>query len=261
MDNRIEDLTNKLESGLTGLYETGEYKKYLRAIGTFRRYSARNIALIYLQRENPQFVAGFNEWKKRGRFVRKGEKAIYILAPSPIKITVPVLESDGTVTERVDTIPRYRAVPVFEISQTEGDPLPQVSDRKVGTAADLIRALTKASPVPVSFGMIRAEGMYNKSRIIINPDQSPEDTVKTLAHEIAHALLHAQTSDLSAQVAELEAESVAYVVASYFRIDDDSSLGYVAAWAKEETTKLFQQSLDRIQKTAASIIDAVEGAL
>lgn len=286
-DDRLGRLMEQLEKGTQDIFENGRYAEYLATMSKFHRYSFRNTILIFLQRPDASHVAGFHAWKKDfGRNVKAGEHGIQILAPCPKRKWLdcakldpltgqPVKDENGnTVRENtLITIPRYRAVTVFDISQTEGPSLPSLCvdelHGEVGDYRRIYERLTALSPVPVEVEPMlhtTAKGYFSgkEQRIVIRSGMSEVQTVKTLTHEIAHAMLHdtSHTPDAgkkSRREKEVEAESVAYVVCQHFGIDtSDYSFGYVAGWSKGKELRELHAALNTIRKTAAEIIDAVE---
>lgn len=281
---KVEEMLEKLEDGVKKLFDSEEYKRYLDTMGKFHGYSYNNCMLIHLQMPTATMVAGYRVWQdKFNRQVRKGEKGITIFAPNPYKVKVktvkcddngkPILDSEGKpIEEEVERKKQsYRAVTVFDISQTEGDELPSVVKEAEGEVygyEDFMKALIEFSPKPVNFGIIPDTpesplGLCNDKRIAVKPGMSQVQTAGTLIHEIAHALLH-RNGEKCAKVRELkevEAESIAYTVCSHFGIDTSMwSLGYVATWGSRDMNE-FKCSLSLIRDTASSIIDGVEDIL
>ncbi len=286
-DERLDRLMEQLETGTQEIFTSGRYAAYLAAVSKFHRYSCRNTILIFMQRPAASHVAGFHAWKKDfGRSVRKGERGIQILAPCPKRKWIdrdkidaqtgqPVKDEDGNPVRESEiiTIPRYRVVTVFDVSQTEGRELPALcADELTGEVGDYRRIydrLTAFSPVPVSIEPIQganAKGYFStaEQRIVLRPGMSEAQTVKTLTHEIAHAMLHnadrlRENGKKARGEKEVEAESVAFVVCRHFGIDtSDYSFGYVAGWSVGKELRELHDALNTIRKTAAEIIDAVE---
>ncbi len=286
-DERLKALTDKLESGISDVFQSGKYAEYLAAMSKFHRYSFGNVMLIFMQRPSASRVAGYNDWKNKfDRQVKAGEKGIKILAPCPYRKwgkqekidpqTQQAVEgADGQpVMEwvRVEAV-RYKIVTVFDISQTEGKELPTLAVSELsGDVAGyerIIAALQALSPLPVAFEAFprTAKGYcsYTEQRIVVQPGMSQTQTVKTLVHEIAHAKLHGPPvlggeGGLSRSEREVEAESVAYVVCQHLGIDtSDYSFGYVAGWSRDKDMTALKACLDRIRSTAAELIDGVEG--
>jgi hypothetical protein len=258
---RLKEITDKLETGIAEVFGSENYAEYLRAMAKFHHYSFNNVMLIFMQKPDATMIAGFHKWKDGfNRFPIKGEKGIKIFAPEPYKTTKevpqfddngrPALGADGKQimsTEEVK-IPAFKVVSVFDVSQTDGDPIPDISVDKltgdVDNYHDIFAALEKASPVPIAFDNITggANGYYDQQdkKIVLQEGMSELQTVKTLIHEIAHAKLH--DIDLNAPpdeqnrvdraTREVQAESVAYTVCQHFGLDtSEYSFGYVAGWS------------------------------
>jgi antirestriction protein ArdC len=247
-DRRLDVLT-QLSDGIAALTDSAEWLRHLDAQSRFHRYSFGNVVLIASQFPAASRVAGFHAWKKLGRSVAKGEKAIWILAPMTVRKGG---ESDD---ERV--VRGFKHVPVFDISQTEGEDLPAVCHKLTGDepAASLGYSV---EPTELRDG-VNGDCTFNLRRIRVEVRNASAQRAKTLAHEIAHALLHSNQPDH--QLAELEAESTAYVVCSCLGLDTSSySFGYVASWAGggEQAVTGIKASCSRIQEAAALILDALE---
>ena len=284
-DERLDRLMEQLEKGTQNIFASGRYAEYLAVMSKFHRYSFRNTILIFLQNPNASCVAGFHAWKKDfGRSVKAGEHGIQILAPCPKRkwmdhdkidptTGLPVKDENGnTMQERtIITIPRYRVVTVFDVSQTEGKELPSLGAVELyGDVPDyrcIYDRLVAFSPVPVSVEPILqsgAKGYFSdrEQRIVLRSGMSEVQTVKTLSHEIAHAVLHnaerlQETGKKTRGQKEVEAESIAYVVCRHFGIDtSDYSFGYVAGWSRSKELRELHDALNTIRKTAAEIIDA-----
>ena len=284
-DERLDCLMEQLEKGTQNIFESGRYAEYLAVMSKFHHYSFRNTILIFLQNPNASHVAGFHAWKKDfGRSVKAGEHGIQILAPCPKRkwmdhdkidpaTGLPVKDENGnTMQERtIITIPRYRVVTVFDVSQTEGKELPSLGVAElygdVPNYQCIYDRLVAFSPVPVSIEPIAqsgAKGYFSdrEQRIVLRSGMSEVQTVKTLMHEIAHAVLHnaerlQETGKKTRGQKEVEAESVAYVVCRHFGIDvSDYSFGYVAGWSRSKELRELHEALNTIRKTAAEIIDA-----
>jgi len=257
------ELIEKLAEGISALTTSEEWQHYLDFQSRFHRYSFGNVLLIAAQRSGASQVAGFNAWRKMNRFVRKGEKAIWILAPIVCK---KAGDGDGD-DEDVRILRGFKWVPVFDISQTDGEELPSVCTRLAGDdpAGHYTTLLGVASSIGFSVedhqfnGMTNGDCCHSERRIRVEARNTPAQRVKTLAHEIAHALLHESFDNRA--LAELEAESTAYVVCQALGIDSgDYSFGYVATWAGggEQAIAGIKASCERIQRTAATILRAFE---
>lgn len=284
-DERVAELTERLENGVRELYASDSYAQYISAMAKFHHYSFGNALLILFQCPHATNVAGFGTWKQLGRTVKRGEKGIQILAPCAFRATLErekidprtgqtLYGPDGQpLTERVKTSPnRFKIAHVFDLSQTEGRELPQIGVSELtGDVADytgIYDRLTALSPLPVvQEDFQRAAKGYTsfaENRIVIKPGMSQVQTIKTLVHEIAHAKLH-KPADLlpgglpkQRRQKEVEAESIAYVVCQHFGIDTaDYSLAYVAGWSKGKELAELKASLDVIHCTAGEIIDAI----
>ena len=290
---KLKEITDRLEQGIKELFDSERYKEYLRVMSKFHNYSFNNTLLIAMQKPDASLIAGFNAWKNNfKRNVMKGEKGIKILAPSPFKIKQemekidpatqkPVIGADGKpVTEEKEiTIPAFKVVSVFDVSQTEGKEIPNLAvDMLTGDVErfkDVFTALEKTSPVPIGFEKIEggAHGYYHleEKRITIDEGMSELQTLKTAIHEIAHAKLH--DIDLNAPVTEqvdrpgrrtreVQAESVAYAVCQHYGLDtSDYSFGYVAGWSSGRELDELKSSLETIRSAAAEIINSIDGYL
>ena len=286
---KLKEITDRLEQGIAELFDSERYREYLKVMSKFHNYSFRNTVLIAMQKPDASLVAGFSAWKNNfGRNVMKGQKGIKIIAPSPFKIKQemekidphtqkPVIGKDGKpITEEKEiTIPAYKVVSVFDVSQTEGRELPDIAvDELTGDVdryKDFFAALEKTSPVPIGFEKIEggAHGYYHleNKRIAIDEGMSQLQTLKTAIHEIAHAKLH--DIDLNApkdeqprvdrRTREVEAESVAYTVCQHYGLDtSDYSFGYVAGWSSGRELAELKSSLETIRSAAAEIINSID---
>jgi len=288
---KLKEITDRLEQGITELFDSERYKEYLRVMSKFHNYSFNNTLLIAMQKPDASLIAGFNSWKNQfQRNVKKGEKGIKIIAPSPFKIKQetekidpqtqkPVIGRDGKpVTEEKEiTIPAYKVVSVFDVSQTEGKELPDIAvDALTGDVeqySDFFAALEKTSPVPIGFEKIEggAHGYYHleDKRIALDEGMSELQTLKTAIHEIAHAKLHdidlnapkdEQQPRVDRRTREVEAESVAYTVCQHYGLDtSDYSFGYVAGWRSGRELAELKSSLETIRSAAADIINSIDG--
>ena len=288
---KLKEITDRLEQGITELFDSERYKEYLRVMSKFHNYSFNNTLLIAMQKPDASLIAGFTAWKNQfQRNVKKGEKGIKIIAPSPFKIKQetekidpqtqkPVIGRDGKpVTEEKEiTIPAYKVVSVFDVSQTEGKELPNIAvDALTGDVeqySDFFAALEKTSPVPIGFEKIEggAHGYYHleDKRIALDEGMSELQTLKTAIHEIAHAKLHdidlnapkdEQQPRVDRRTREVEAESVAYTVCQHYGLDtSDYSFGYVAGWSSGRELAELKSSLETIRSAAADIINSIDG--
>lgn len=290
---KVQEITDKLEERLKELFESEKYKTYLSTMSKFHNYSFNNTLLIAMQKPEATLVAGYKAWQKNfERHVNKGEKAIRILAPAPYKIKEerdkmdPVTgemmfdENGMPQKEQVEvTIPAFRAVSVFDVSQTDGKPIPELEAQELLSTVegydDFVQALMNVAPVPIGFEDIPGDskGYFHteEKRIAVQENMSESQTLKTMVHEVAHSMLHNKEinrDDLVEAAAkdrntkEVEAESVAYTVCQHFGIDtSDYSFGYIAGWSSGKDMKELKSSLDTIRKTASELITGIEGAL
>jgi len=255
------ELLEKLAEGISNLTSSEEWQRHLDVQSRFHRYSFGNVLLIAAQCHEATRVAGFNAWRKMNRSVRKGEKAIWILAPMVYKNA----DAEGGQDDRV--IRGFKFVPVFDVAQTDGEELPSVCSRLDGDDTDGHYDQLSTFDRSIGFsvedhefgGTTNGDCCHTEHRIRVETRNTPIQRVKTLAHESAHALLHEKYD--SRALAELEAESVAYVVCQALGIDSgDYSFGYVASWAGDDEQAIagIKASGERIQKTAATILRAFE---
>ena len=288
--DRMKEITDKLETGIMDLFESDRFQAYLDTMARFHNYSFNNTILIAMQ--GGQLVAGYNKWRDEfHRNVKKGEKGIKIFAPAPYKVKKevpkldeqgqPVRDKDGnTVTEQKEIqVPAFKIVSVFDVSQTEGEPLPSLGVEEltgdVERYQDFFKALEQTSPVPMAFEDIPggSHGYYHltEKRIAIQENMSELQTLKTAIHEIAHAKLHAidpeapaaeQQNRPDSRTREVQAESVAYTVCQHYGLDtSDYSFGYVAGWSSGKDLKELRASLETIRATAHELITTIDGHL
>jgi antirestriction protein ArdC len=278
MKKDIKDIAEELENGVKELFESEKYAEYLRVMSRFHNYSMRNTILIYMQKPDASRVAGFVSWRDNfGRNVRKGETGIRILAPAPFKTKRETERKDpvtGQITreEEETTVPVFKVVSVFDVSQTEGRDLPQIGVNELtgGTEkyAEIFAALEEISPYPIAFEDIKsgAKGYcdFEEKRIAIKTGMSETQNLKTAIHEIAHARLHGSGRNTEAARTdkhnrEVTAESCAFVVCSRLGIDtSDYSFAYIAGWSAGKNTETLKESLDTIKKEAGAVIDEIE---
>ena len=288
--DKLKEITDRLEQSIMELFDSDRYKEYLRVMSKFHNYSFNNTLLIAMQKPDASLVAGFQSWKNNfKRNVVKGEKGIKILAPSPFKIKQemekidpatqkPVIGADGKPVkeEKEITIPAFKVVSVFDVSQTEGKELPDIAvDMLTGDVEcfkDVFAALEKTSPVPIGFEKIEgnSHGYYHleEKRIAIDEGMSELQTIKTAIHEIAHTKLHdidpnapkeEQAGRPDRRTREVQAESVAYAVCQHYGLDtSDYSFGYVAGWSSGRELDELKSSLETIRSTAAEIINSID---
>lgn len=267
---RIKEITEKLEQGVQDVFTSDNYLQFLQTMSKFHNYSFGNCLLIAMQKPEATLVAGYKAWQtKFKRQVRKGEKAIQILAPVPKKYKKEVVLEDGTTEEQEVKYTGFTVTNVFDISQTDGEEIPAFIhklDEDVEGYEDLLQKLQDVSPVPVTFEDIKgtASGFFHtlEKKIVVQSGMPQAQTVKTLVHEIAHSIMHDKEDgtdkEADRRTKEVQAESVAYVVNQYLGLDtSDYSFGYVAGWSTGKDTKELKASLDLIRKTAHDIIDKV----
>ena len=287
--DKIKEITDKLEAGIKDLFSSERYMEYLQTMSKFHNYSFNNTLLIMFQKPDASAIAGYNAWKdKFHRQVKKGEKGIKIIAPAPYKKTIevekldkagkPVFDGDGkpVMTTKEIQVPTFKVTSVFDVSQTEGEPIPTIATQLEGnieTYEKFFRTLKEISPVPITLEPIDsgANGFFNpvENRIVVKDSLSEMQTIKTTIHEIAHSILHALpekgedgvTVDdrPDSRTKEVQAESIAYTVCQRFGIDtSDYSFGYIAGWSSGQETKELKASLEVIRETASDIIEKIE---
>ena len=285
--DRLKEITASIEDGIKELFQSESYAQYLQTMSRFHHYSVNNQVLIHMQKPDATLVAGFNKWKNQfGRNVIKGEHGIKIIAPTPFKKKIeqekldpdtqlPMLDADGKVIteEKTIQIPMYKPVTVFDVSQTEGKPLPQLAHDLSGNVANydvFMEALRRSSPVPISIEVMGGgmDGYFDLEHqdIAIRKGMSEVQTVSAVIHEMAHALLHNRTKDteektpeLSRSTEEVQAESISYAVCAYYGIaTGDNSFGYIASWSKDKTLPELRESLEVISKTADGLINDID---
>lgn len=294
--DRLKEITDSIEQGIRDLFQSDRYMQYLRTMSRFHRYSVNNTMLIYMQKPDATLVAGFNKWRDQfSRNVMRGEKGIKIIAPTPFKkkfehekldpdTKVPMLDADGKVImeEKEVKIPMYKVVSVFDVSQTEGKPLPTLANNLIGSVQQyevFVEALRRSSPVPIAFEAMQPnmDGYFSEKdqRIAIRTGMSEVQTVSAAVHEITHATLHnyeqarlaAALSDEPAEppkpkdrhTEEVEAESVSYAVCQYYGVQTgENSFGYIATWSKGKELPELRASLETINKTASGLITDID---
>ena len=293
---RLQEITAGIEQGIKELFESEKYMRYLSVMSKFHRYSVNNTMLIYMQKPEATLVAGFNKWKNQfARHVKKGEHGITIIAPTPYKKKIeemkrdpdthaPILDADGkaVMEEKEIEIPMFRPVKVFDVSQTDGKPLPELSSSLSGTVPHyeaFLEALRRSAPVPIEFEPMAAntDGYFSpdQQRIAIREGMSEVQTVSATVHEIAHSKLHNrqkmqetaaagdnapdQPKPKDRRTEEVEAESISYAVCQYFGIQTgENSFGYIASWSKGKELKELRASLETINKTSCELINDIE---
>lgn len=278
----MDSIMKSLESGVEDFFTSEKYGEYLKTMTKFHRYSFNNTLLIAMQRPDATLVTGYRNWQSMGRQVKKGEKGITILAPAPKKQKkaqalfdqnqMPILDENGNQKfEEVEVvIPRFKATTVFDINQTEGDPIQTISPEELTEAVEdfnlFMEAITEISPVPIRFDEIEgsAKGYYDNANkeIVIRKGMSESQTIKTAIHESGHARLHDRDIMKSVgiqkdrETKEVEAESVAYCVCSAFQVEtSDYSFPYIAGWSSGRDMKELRASMDTIRQTAGEMVD------
>ena len=285
--DQVRKITEQLEQGVKELFESQKYKDYLTTMSKFHSYSHNNVLLIFQQKPDASLIAGYSAWKtEHGRQVRKGSKAIKILAPAPYRAKVnrdkinpdtnkPVLDENGNpVKENVEVQKlAFKVVSVFDVSDTEGRELPSAGVSElmgdVERYEDFFEALKRTCPVPIEFDTISsgAKGYFSltENRIVINKGMRQVQTIQTIIHEISHQRLHSGDTpdhgkDKPRSSKEVEAESVAYTVCQHYGIDtSDYSFAYVTGWSEGKELPELKQSLDTIRKTASEFISKIDG--
>ncbi len=294
--DRLKEITDSIEQGIRDLFQSDRYTQYLRTMSRFHRYSVNNTMLIYMQKPDATLVAGFNKWRDQfSRNVRRGEHGIKIIAPTPFKkrieqekldpdTKIPMRDADGNtiMEEKEIKIPMYKVVSVFDVSQTEGKPLPTLANDLTGNVqqyAVFMEALRRSSPVPLAFEAMELsmDGYFsgNDQRIAIRTGMSEVQTVAAAVHEITHATLHnyeqarlaAAQGDETAEppkpkdrnTEEVEAESVSFSVCQYYGIQTgENSFGYIASWSQGKELPELRASLETINKTASDLITDID---
>ncbi|GHU45705.1 hypothetical protein FACS1894120_1040 [Clostridia bacterium] len=282
----VREITAKLESGVKEVFTSEKYANYLATMSRFHKYSMRNIMLIYQQKPDASKVCGFRQWQdKFKRHVKKGEHAIKIFAPCPFVETKefdkldpvtkkPILDENGEPIKEtlIRQGARFKVVNVFDASQTEGPPLPQLAETLTGDVRNynlFVDTLKAVSSLPITFEPLNnADGKcYFGDKIVINTDMSEVQTVCAIIHEMAHAKLHDTNNIISEKDApvkdnetlEIEAESVSYTVCKYYNIETSAnSFGYLARWSSDKDVKILSASLDTIRKAASEFIESID---
>ena len=292
---RLQQITAGIEQGIKELFESEKYMRYLSVMSRFHRYSVNNTMLIYMQKPDATLVAGYNKWKNQfERHVKRGEHGITIIAPTPFKKKIeeqkldpdtkaPILDAEGkaVMEEREVEIPMFRPVKVFDVSQTDGKPLPELASSLSGNVQNyeaFMEALRRSAPVPLSVEPMAAnmDGYFSpdQQRIAIRAGMSEVQTVSAAVHEIAHSKLHnyakAQEEAVRAgdkeppkkkdrNTEEVEAESISYAVCQYYGIQTgENSFGYIANWSQGKELPELRASLETINKTAGELINDID---
>ena len=293
---RVKEIVSSIEQNIQDLFQSERYFDYLRTMSRFHSYSVNNTILIHMQRPHASMpAAGFNKWKQFGRHVKKGEKGLTIIAPTPLKKKIeemrldpdtkaPVLDRDGNIIidEKTVEIPLFKPVKVFTADQTEGKPLPSLATGLTGDVQQyeaFMEALRRTSPMPISFAPLEpnTDGVcsFTKQTISIREGMSQVQTVCATVHEIGHAVLHDREKNrLSAAAGntdkdppkakdkstmEVEAESVSFAVCQYYGIDTSAnSMGYIAGWSRDKSLPELKASLETITKTVSGLISTID---
>ncbi|MBR0456939.1 MAG: hypothetical protein IJJ01_09750 [Firmicutes bacterium] len=287
---KLEEITSRIEEGMARIMDSSEFKNYLSVMASFYNYSARNTLLIFMQKPDATLCASYTDWQRKyNRQVNKGEKGIQIIAPAPYKMKVerdqvdtatgqPVLDADGNPVkaEKEITVPRFKVVSTFDLSQTSGEPLPELGIKELTADVEhyemFMEAIKRISPVPIRFDEIEggAKGYYDpvKKEIVIQDGMPQEQTMKTCVHELTHSMLHDKdTLKLNGEelkkdrmTIEIEAEACAFVCLSHFGFEDvgDYSFPYLTSWSSGRDMKELHASLSTIQKTSSQIISGIE---
>ena len=289
---RMKEITDSIETGIQELFQSYQYRQYLTTMSRFHKYSVNNQMLIYMQKPDATLCAGFNKWRDQfERTVKKGERGIKIIAPTPYKKKIeqekldpdtkaPMLNPDGTVMmeEKTVQIPMYKVVTTFDVSQTEGKPLPTLAADLTGNVQNFevfMEALRRAASVPIAMEAMKpdTDGYFSldSQRIAIREGMSEVQTISATVHEIAHSKLHnrkpEQTADTAAvpvkpksrETEEVEAESISFAVCAYYGIQTgENSFGYIATWSKGKELPELRASLETINKTASGLITDID---
>ncbi|WP_455946277.1 LPD16 domain-containing protein [Eubacterium ramulus] len=292
---RLQQITAGIEQGIKELFESEKYMRYLSVMSRFHRYSVNNTMLIYMQKPDATLVAGYNKWKNQfERHVKRGEHGITIIAPTPFKKKIeeqkldpdtkaPILDAEGkaVMEEKEIEIPMFRPVKVFDVSQTDGKPLPELASTLSGSVQNyeaFMEALRRSAPVPLSVEPMAAnmDGYFSpdQQRIAIREGMSEVQTVSAAVHEIAHSKLHnyAKAQEEAARAGdkeppkkkdrnteEVEAESISYAVCQYYGIQTgENSFGYIATWSQGKELPELRASLETINKAAGELIADID---
>jgi antirestriction protein ArdC len=258
---QIKEITGKASEQLVAAMQAGQseaFTRYLKAIGRFHRYSLCNVLLIASQKPNASYVAGFRTWNELGRFVKKGEKGIMILAPIVRHKTDDQEERE----EPSRTIAGFRAAYVFDITQTDGHELPQIGvvEGEPGEYSDRLRHFAAAQGIVIEYSeeIAPARGTSYGGRIALLPGQSAAEEFSTLAHEIAHELLHRgdRRASTTKQVRETEAEATAFVVCQAVGLEAGSAASdYIQLWNGD--VQVLTESLAYIRQAASQMLEAL----
>ena len=267
---KVEAAFTTLEAGVEEIFKSGKFTEYLQTMGKFHSYSVNNQILIMVQHPTARYVAGYKAWQDDfKRHVKKGEKAIQILAPNPFTIKKTVTDDEGNETEEDVKIMRFKTVSVFADDQTEGKELPNLCEELEGDCADeILERILSIPNVPVVFEDFHsdAKGYFSptENKIVVKESISALQKAKTILHETAHSILHCKGGEeekAERDTREIQAESVAYAVCYYLGLPvDEYSFEYVASWAYGKGVKELRANLDIIAKTASTMIESYEKA-
>lgn len=278
--DKVAEIMEKLKEGLDSVFTSENYLNYLKVLSKFPNYSINNCLLISMQMPDATLVKGYRAWQKDfGRYVKKGERGIKIIAPTPYSVTVEVdstdkagnklKDADGNQlkTEKQIDYMGFRVVTVFDISQTDGKDLPLLPEIRLEDEVEyfesLFQALVNFSPVPVAVEPIQGRVMgyfsHVEQRIVIREGESELQMIKTLIHELAHAMLEEHQKDLSREAKEVEAESCAFAVCYYLGLDtSEYSFDYISYWSSSRKEQELKEHLDIIQTTVVEILDGLK---
>lgn len=282
-NDKIKELTDKLEAGIKEVFTSSRYREYLSTMQKFHSYSFNNSMLILLQKPEASYVAGYKTWETLDRHVRKGEKGITILAPCPYKTkkAVEVIDTEtGQVKrdtqgnpikeEKEITYASFKAISIFDYSQTEGKPLPELAQELKGEIPNymiLMDSVRDIAPVPIRFESWEQskKGHYDltNKEIVIKSGMSEMQTVKTAIHETAHSILHKDKEHLKdSATMETEAESISFIACQHLGLDtSDYSFGYLAGWSSDKDLPELKSSLQIIQRTSHELIENLDRAI
>lgn len=282
-EQEIKDLQTNIEMGVKEFFTSEKYEQYLKFFSKFYKYSSNNIMSILYQFPTATRVGSYQAWKALNRVVKKGEKGIKILVPAEYTFFYDednrfTLISEATPEQKkeielkiIKTYKRttFKIGNVFDVSQTDGEELPTICEALKGNneeANTIFETLKQIIEIPVDVENIKsgAYGYYNslENRIALNIDNSINQNTKTLVYEYTHSILHHQDHQTDRETAEVEAESVAYIVCNYFNFDtSDYSFGYITSWSSSKELKELKESADRIHITANQIIEKIESKL
>lgn len=270
-----KDVAEKLEQGVQKVMDSDEYKNWLTFCSKFHNYSLNNQILIYMQKPDASFVAGFTKWKQLGRNVNKGEKGIMIISPTPYKKQIEVekiIDGESVKSTEEHTFLNFKKAYVFDLSQTSGKEIPNIRPTlltdKVNDYEKLKTAITNISQVPISYDNLNGpNGYYSPStdEIKIQKDLPETQTLKTMIHEIAHSVVDDPNSELSKvdrNTKEVRAESIAFIVCDRLGLDTaDYTFKYVAGWAHGNDTKTLKENMEVIKSVSDELINKIESEI